>query len=1005
MSNLTSTERTQVRTVPQRTILHLSIYQPNVILSARTSSSGITKGDRSISYNNATGDYTKIVSGMVCLVGSTPGASDLGRVRVKSATSNTLVVAENSDVRWAYQKYLTVIDLIDITSIFPRIVVPDENNPEAQIWYKDYNVLYSDQHKKLGAFICAGPHRAGMLDPVTNQVQIYYSATGTKHVGDDTMKYYWEFPGADGVTGSTALTPGLITYKTPGHYATKLSVSGTGKGSSDYTYRYTSIYDYDDYPQDWEITGISSSRDGNGTTATVKLNSPWKYGSVYDNAIVVVYADEWYGDTKTNIGGNSYGNENIFFVGYILKGSIQWDYSKSSVTFQVASVTEIMKGVNGFAITLEDEQVATQWYQMPNLNNKKAIWHYLKFHSTVLLTTDLQYKGADRLVQFFDSNRESIFDGVNSFVKSALMGDFTADRQGKLWVETSMEASHNNFTRYPPEYAFKSRDFIDEPSIEEQPIPTTSYIEMGGIVYGGGQSKTSKALLSAAPGITPGNRGKVDSPNGLSLDSQKQLNQMSGDVYAYRNAPLPTISGRLRGAYKFLDVAPLEGQNITISANETVKNISVSGSYFAQELAWDYNAQEQLLLCNATFRQITQGVPGDTVVIPAIPPGDPPIHIPDFPEPKPHDPDPFPKPKPKPDLPLIGNLIMVLFNGRLYYSAIPFGIDADYPAQIWYPSPTGTQQPLTDFEVNAFGQVAAISSSSNGTGTVWYGTYNTELNFMIGPLSLRPMYYDATFNPNSHYQISALGVEYDEPGSFIFGTRYDGITGPPATLALWRLGDTIKLGTATAPLFWNGRFTNGGDDKDWFLSYMYGLGQGARLASFKNDLSVQKQDEALPGGPFFSTILHERNGKNGIFMPVGNFSRIYTNPEIDEYVDTVSIGFSNNRQGFDIDASGQYLMTEQLESGGVHRVYASEDGGLTWTNVLTTGPVTSSPLIRNAGSAYTWVCFYQESSPPVQWKIKLTEDFGATWYDFTGSLGSIIGTNAPTCFRVVVSVV
>ena len=124
--------------------------------------------------------------------------------------------------------------------MFPRITLDRVSpNPDETTWYKDYDITYTNQNDILGSFVCMGSHYAGFLD--AGACYVYYSASGTYNLVGDSLSYDWWFEGAT-VTGSSSHTPGFITYDTPGHYTTRLTVT-TSTGSYDLGYRHISIYD------------------------------------------------------------------------------------------------------------------------------------------------------------------------------------------------------------------------------------------------------------------------------------------------------------------------------------------------------------------------------------------------------------------------------------------------------------------------------------------------------------------------------------------------------------------------------------------------------------------------------------------------------------------------------------------------------------------------------------------------------------------------------------------
>src|SRR5512137_154190 len=154
---------------PQSFDLYMSIYRPNTLVSSQINDPTIARGARTITINSVT---PVTVTNRTVLVGSTAGDDDLGRLRVRSMDATHLYVAENSHVQWQNGAYVTVIDYVDVQPIYPRII-QDPSDAEKTIFYKDYDIAYTDQNDVLGAFPCAGHHRAANINPDTGYVDIY----------------------------------------------------------------------------------------------------------------------------------------------------------------------------------------------------------------------------------------------------------------------------------------------------------------------------------------------------------------------------------------------------------------------------------------------------------------------------------------------------------------------------------------------------------------------------------------------------------------------------------------------------------------------------------------------------------------------------------------------------------------------------------------------------------------------------------------------------------------
>ena len=275
-------------------------------------------------------------------------------MRARFADATTITVAENSDINWQDDLYLSVLRFWEINAVYPRMYVPDPSDPTQQIWYKDYDTVYTNQNSTLGTFICMGSHYAGFMDTATGTCGVYYSASGSYNLNNEAISYFWSFEGGTPST-SNLKTPGIVQYGTPGHYTTQLLVSGTTAGG-DASYRHISIYNRPDEGTNvpilnWELLSLDGTRDSGGYQGRIKIRE--NIEDVVDGALIVIFADDTYGTTKQSIGGNSSNRQTIFFVGYILDGSISYNYEDSSVEFDIGSPTEVMKLSEGFVVSVK----------------------------------------------------------------------------------------------------------------------------------------------------------------------------------------------------------------------------------------------------------------------------------------------------------------------------------------------------------------------------------------------------------------------------------------------------------------------------------------------------------------------------------------------------------------------------------------------------------------------------------------------------------------------------
>lgn len=619
-----------LRKRPQQTKLHLSIFQPQIIFQARINNSSIAKGARVIAFDTVSlGSYTDIQADQTMWVGSTLGGQQLGKIRVRSATSSEITVSENSNIEWEDNAFLTVFKYWELWPVFPRII-QDPGDDENVIFYKDYDIQYTNQNSILGTFVNAGPHRAAYLDIASGQAQLYYTAAGTSNLLGSALSYHWTFEGGS-PSSSTASVPGYVTYDTPGHYVTSLTISGSN-GAVDTTYRYVSIYDQSSPAiQKWQMTSLNGSRSEGGYSASFRVfdNIP-----IQEHAVVVLFGENWYGNTQRNLGGNYPNGGDIFWVGYIDQDSIQYDYLHSEMSFDAHSITGMMKESSGFSVSVESKANPSKWYELLDLDCRRAIYHYLRWHTTALRIADFEFVGSDWPIQFFDSDRESMFDAIDNLMRGTLVGNVVADRQGKIWAEVEAMAYPNPTGSFPALMDITRRDWMNEPSIEERLSEDISFLEMGGIAYTGNASGTFAAILGSAPGNAPGFHGTIETHEGLALQNQSQLNQMVGNVFANKNSPFPEIDMDMANNVSNLDIAPQEGTGIHIAASDTVRNLEIDGLYLPNNMEWTYSAQDQILLAHVGFRELVNGDVGETITVEVPNEGgftQPPIQIPPFP--------------------------------------------------------------------------------------------------------------------------------------------------------------------------------------------------------------------------------------------------------------------------------------------------------------------------------------------------------------------------------------
>lgn len=635
---LTAAQLTSVRSRPHRTRLWLGVYQPQTIFSAQINQSGISKGERAITVTALSGDSGGVVRGMTCYIGTTVGGRDIGHIRIISATDTIIELAENS-YSWTDGWFLTVVQYHEPWTIFPRITLDDDN---VAIFYKDFDIVYTDQNQTMEPIVNMGPHYAGFLDtaPSGTYEQVWYTSSGSfdPTPGGSISSYDWAFEGGQ-PTGSTSAHPGYVEYTGSGYYLTRLR-QVTGDGKTGTAYRHVMILDRpgaggDNEPiKAWGIRSFDGDRESGGYNVALWIREAAGLSVITEGSLVVIFSDDFEGNSEVaKVGANAENRGHILYSGYVLEDTIAWNPVTSRLDFDTSSVTGRMEELATFATSLESKVNALTWTELRLMTVDRAVIHFMRWHSTVLGLHDFSQTGDTKQVKFADFERGTLYESVNNFLMNTLIGSMVSDRQGKMWAEVIASVIPTGSSRQANNHMqnvldMGSRDWRNEISILRRQDSELAYLEMGGIYYSGPTSTGGiAAFLAGAPGVAPDYFGTVERVQGLVITSQGQLNTLVGLGLAMKNAVYPEVDVPIAGDYRFLDIAPQHRILMTVASIDTHRGIVWDQKPFVtHEISYEWKPKEQSLLMELGLVEETGGEPGfgdaATITIPIDPPYD-----------------------------------------------------------------------------------------------------------------------------------------------------------------------------------------------------------------------------------------------------------------------------------------------------------------------------------------------------------------------------------------------
>ena len=111
---VTAGELISLRSPGQSSKRFIAIQTPNVIYSARINQTFSSLDSvAELIYDGGSGTLADVLEGMTLYIGISPGAKDKGIVRIRKVpTATVFYIAETSDVQFAENDYLTVVNLM-----------------------------------------------------------------------------------------------------------------------------------------------------------------------------------------------------------------------------------------------------------------------------------------------------------------------------------------------------------------------------------------------------------------------------------------------------------------------------------------------------------------------------------------------------------------------------------------------------------------------------------------------------------------------------------------------------------------------------------------------------------------------------------------------------------------------------------------------------------------------------------------------------------------------------
>lgn len=616
---ITAGELALLRSDNQRSNIRLCIVKPSTVFTARVTV--VPSGNdeiTTVTIGSTTGSAAAVLDGMTVLIGTTAGGYDVGIIRARSATATVLTIGSTSDIEWAVNQYITVLDDFQIWAR-PLRFSDGLWNIEGEEAYTDQNLNFKPV-PILGPTVAVLPYNGAPVDFIP-------SAAGSWAPGSGISTYAWEAPGASASVDMTTIQP-LITYNAPGLYRVRCTMT-TPYGVTATGHRLVYVPGTGALPaENFTVEKLTGETSSGGWQFAVTMYDAAELSGIRPRALVVLYADDYYGTTKQSIGPIN-GYENIVALGWIDGATIDWNPEVGLVRFTVKGPAEWMQKASSWPISLLDATTTpTDWMHINSLYIDRALWHMVSWRSTISKVIDVYPNGDTRRAFDCSGNLGSLWEQLKAFgVK--IGAEPICDRYGRLFMETDPQlvpvASRGTI---PVVMDITKDDWQGTLNIQKREFRQTSLIEVAGFTWDGSKWGAS---LARAPGNAMSQTGSMTSRYNFLFADQTNANEIAELLFAKENNSFPTIPIQLAANNRMIDIAPRQYLTLTVGAADTPLGISWNAEKIIPrrvEIALD--KESGALLTDIECERATVPIsPSVAVIPPSVPtPNLPPL--PDF---------------------------------------------------------------------------------------------------------------------------------------------------------------------------------------------------------------------------------------------------------------------------------------------------------------------------------------------------------------------------------------